>query len=339
MVSHDAPGALRRCVESVRRGTADVAHRLHVVDDASGRDTRACLRALAGSGRADVTLLPRNVGKAAAINRAVAQDGARADWYAVLDDDAQVPPGWLSGLLDAARRNPSASVLGCRVSSPDGLIYCAEMFSWFSGVGTGERDLGQRGYTRFCDAVAGVCLLIRGDALRELRFWEPLRQLFEDADFCYSARRSGRRVLYCGEVAVRHEHLARNRALKARNAPLMRAKWGVRPFADSHPLDRSYHRVRAGARDRDWEGVLRECRRLRRIDPVPAYAWSLAGRCHVELGRPSRARAAFERALTDRWTRRGFRPDFTAGVLGELASLDRSGYTTRSSKDWWRPFV
>jgi GT2 family glycosyltransferase len=322
VVTHKALPALKRCLASVEKWTKDVPYSLHVIDSGSNDGTSAYLRSLARAGKAAVHSFRGNLGKAAAINFAVDFDKGASPWYVVLDDDAEARPGWLSGLMKAARRHPSASIIGCRSVDQAGRVFSAEMFSWFYGIGYGEKDLGQRGYTRFCDSVAGVCMLIRGDVFRRIRFWDELKQPCEDSDFCLRARKLGLRVLYCGAVEVRHAHLRRHGRFGARNTARMRAKWGLPLFPDSHALDACYTGVWKKTHAGDWKGVLALCRRLTRLDPVPAYAWGLAGLSLLNLGRKAQARKAFEKALAQKH----YKKAFTAQILSYLAKPEGPWY-------------
>lgn len=316
VVTHRALPELRRCVAAVRR-TGGAAHSLHVVDNASGAETSRFLRREAARGRLAFTLFRANKGKASAINHAVEADGGASDWLVILDDDAEPGEGWLETLLESARRHPDASILGALSLRPDGRVHSAEMLSWFGGVGFGERDEGQRGYTRYCDAVTGVCMMVRRDVFRGQRFWARLGQPCEDGDFCLEARRSGRRVLYCGAARIRHRNLRRYDSRP--NAALMWRKWGVPVFGDSHPLDAAYARFWTALAGSRWEEMLRESRRLVRLDPLPGYAWGYAGFTSLALGRRDAARRAFRRALAER----SVSPAFTAQALFALETIRR----------------
>lgn len=298
VVTHKALLALKRCLASLERGARAIPHRLQVIDSGSGGEVPAFLRSLSRRPGVTTRSFARNIGKAAALNVAAEADAGRSDWLIVLDDDAEVQPGWLGGLLAAARAHPRASIIGCRSFDHAGRIYSAEMIAWNRGAGFGEPDAGQRDYTRFCDAVTGVCLAIRRDAFLGLRFRKELNSRYEDADFCYAARQKGLRVLYHGAVGVRHEHLRRHSDPRGSGRRLMAAMWKHGAFPDSHPLDKAYFRAFAGAQSGDWQAVLAATRLLQHLDPVPAYAWGLAGLASWKLGRRAAALAAFRKALS-----------------------------------------
>ncbi len=312
VVTHKALPALRQCLDSIGRFTPASCLDVRVMDNASGAAVRAFLGAQRRLGRLAAHSFPRNVGKAAAINFAVDTDDDPPDWYVLLDDDAQVGPSWLEKLLETARRHPSASIIGPRIVHPDGRIQSAEMHSWLYALGNGESDLGQRSYTRYCDCLVGVCLMIRRDVLREVRFWDRLGQPCEDSDFCLSARKKGRRVLYFGEVAIRHESLRRHGRRAAANATLMRIKWPLRAFPDSHPRDKLYVEISTRGEAGDWAQVVRLCRRLRRLEPVPAYPLGWEWFALTRLGALDEARAALENALAQRQ----YKFSYTARLLG-----------------------
>ncbi len=293
VVTRNALASLRRCLDSIRSGTRGLPCRVTIVDNASTDGTRQFLRSQPRRMAPLVLLNPRNLGKAAAINRAASQ--APADWYAVLDDDAVVPRGWLSMLLAAAHRfAPAPSLVGCRSVYPDGRICCAEMMSWHESIGTMERDLGQRNYVRLCDSVSGICTLVEGRALRSLRFDESLFP-FEDGDFCMRARSRGLSVLYYGPLAVKHEGL--KRVAPGGPSPYRRllAKWGYPEFVDSHPVDRAYARAMTAIRGQALGELLRACRLLRGRDPASWHAYWWAATALTRLGRPRAARLQLRR--------------------------------------------
>ncbi len=221
--------ALKRCLDSVKKRLRGIPHRVLVADDASRDGTRSFLKALSTRGEVAAYLSPRNAGKAALLNVLAKRAGPLPGWRLCLDDDAEITRSWASVLARNLPRYARASVIGCRNKDHAGLIHSAELIL-ATGWGHGERDLGQRSYTRFCDGVSGACMLVREDVSRNTKFDETLRQQMEDADFCLRVRKAGGKILYCGKAWIRHEHLHRN-------APLRRLRkiGGFSPAAGESP--------------------------------------------------------------------------------------------------------
>ena len=307
VVTYDAPDSLRECLRAVLRHTSGVPYRVVVMDNGPRGRLRKIRRAFAGEPKIVFEPPLANIGKAAAINLAVAK--YPSEWYMTLDDDAIVAKGWLADLLKAARRGgPRTGIVGCRLLQPDGRLYAAEMIYWESTLAYQERDLGLRDYERFCESVCGACMLIRGSVFQTSRFHEPLRQHFDDGDFCLQARSRGWRVLYCGTTAVVHRHLDRGDARKLDGARrMMERRWGVPLFKDSHPIDRLYAGVWRANLKRDWNAVVAAAERLRRVDPAPAYAMFWLGAALLHLRKPKRASGLLRAALREKYLSDSFR--------------------------------
>jgi succinoglycan biosynthesis protein ExoU len=94
--AHDASATVARAVRSAL--AQPEAAEVVVVDDASRDDTAGAARAADdGSGRLKIITEPRNIGPAAARNRALRE--SKAPWIAILDADDFFLPGRLGNLL------------------------------------------------------------------------------------------------------------------------------------------------------------------------------------------------------------------------------------------------
>ncbi|NMC50787.1 MAG: glycosyltransferase family 2 protein, partial [Desulfovibrio sp.] len=205
-----------------------------VLDNASGDDTRAVLsawRERTGE-RLSVVTLPVNIGAPAARNwLASLPSVAKAGHVAYLDDDAQVPPGWLAFFGAAVRAFPGAGVYGCRVVdlACPGRIQHADLHLLepeqdqtpvFSAICTQDLDFGQFGYLRPAASVTGCCHLFRTEALREsgpfdIRF-SPTQ--YDDLDHDLRFVASGSPPVYQGPLQVLHARLSAALSLPDRAA-------------------------------------------------------------------------------------------------------------------------
>ncbi len=75
---------------------------------------------------------PVNLGLAGAGHRA--RDRASGDFLLILHDDAQVEPGWMEALVDAAREHPEAGAIGGMVLNPDRSLQSAGGILWRDGT-------------------------------------------------------------------------------------------------------------------------------------------------------------------------------------------------------------
>ncbi len=341
--TYAAPQALADCLRAVLTRTAPVPFRAVIMDNGPQGALRAVQRALGREPRATFHRLAGNLGKAAAINRAV--ELFPSPWYAILDDDTVIARGWLSKLLSAAGKGrPRTAIVGCRLLLPDRRIYSAEMISWLGGVGYKERDLGQRSYERFCDAVCGACMLVRGEALSTIRFDEGLAQEYEDGDFCLKAREAGWKVFYAGSVCAVHGNLFRRTTRRLERArDEIRRRWALPVFPDSHPIDLLRVAILRGQAACDWTAVARDSRRLTSIDPAPAAAWWRLGMALLNLRRPQAASSAFSRALGYRYLSEELRTSVELALalssakkraLSEFAPGSRRSVDAAASSGW-----
>ncbi len=324
VVTHNALPSLRRCLESIERHTRGVAYRLIVVNNGSRDGTEGFLRRYARRRRLHFLNHSSNKGKAAALNEAVARFPAA--WHAFLDDDAAASPGWLARLLGAAlEAGPTTDIVGCRSVYPDGRICGAEMFLWRAQHGREEPDLGQRNYVRYCDGVAGTCMLVRGELFQRTNFRESLRQQYEDADFCLTARKRGSRILYRGDIAVRHEKLLRaDESALSRNYARMSRVWGSPVFPDSLALDRHYALAWDDLWHQRWEKLARGCRLLLAVDPAPTYAYWWRAIALSRAGRHRQALGVYDRALAVGYLPRALRTRLELARELELRLIRRA---------------
>ncbi len=92
------------CLTALERQTYGDFH-VTVVDDGSTDGTAEHLRDRWSMVK--VLALPRNVGLAAAINRAL--DTSTSEFVALLNNDTEVEPGWLEALVESLERHPEAA--------------------------------------------------------------------------------------------------------------------------------------------------------------------------------------------------------------------------------------
>jgi hypothetical protein len=260
-----------------------------------------------------------------AVNRGVAggynlgRESARGEFVVLLHDDAEVRPGWLEALVNAADECPAAGAVGSRTLNPDGTLQAAGAIVWRDGmtepVGRGA-PAGSSTYRmrRRVDYCGSNSLLVRAAT------WDAVGGMDEalfpayhvDVDLGMKIRAHGQVVLYEPSSEVTHhrwgmeaEHDFRMFAAR-RNRRRFVEKW--RSALEAHvprqggkldeALARAEHEPAA-----KWTASLPEPGRLSDVDYLrtdlalkDAYIADLERR-HVEGARALREVAALREQL------------------------------------------
>ncbi len=269
------------------------------VDDGSTDGTRAWLDTLADP-RLRVLLNPRNLGYAAANNRAAA--AARGRLLALLNNDLILLPGWLEPMLAAhaalgERAGPVGNVqLDARTGAVDhaGLVvnltgkpmHARTRPSWPARLLQPVRRV---------PAVTGACLLIERAAWEKLGgFDEGFVNGGEDIDLCFRARAAGLETVVALRSTVRH-HVSSSPGRKARdeqNSYRLALRWGADLIAAADDGTRTWCRAFLARalvvpESRDYRLALACCAYLghcRRRPPAEAVAGVTRG-LEVEFAR------------------------------------------------------
>jgi GT2 family glycosyltransferase len=251
---------LQRCLQSLAsRGNEALPFQVVVVLNGGTPEVREFLHdAVEG-----VTLACSdvNAGFAGACN--LARRYAVAPYLVLLNDDAEVEPGWLEQLVATAEAHPNAGAVGSAVLFPDGRLQEAGSIIWGDGstsaVGRGSVGIGwEHDFVREVDYSSACSLLVRAET------WDAVGGMsedyfpayYEDCDLCMRIRRLGQRVLFSPASRVRHhEGSSSDNHLRTflilRNRRRFRAVWrhGLREHEspaplESAPIERALHRGR-----------------------------------------------------------------------------------------------
>jgi GT2 family glycosyltransferase len=209
---HDGIAHTRACLSSLRETlTFDTAVEVIVVDDCSNDGTREWVEALA-SEDARLKLLSNtaNLGFLHSSNRGAAE--ASGDVLIFLNNDTIMLPAWLEPLLRVLREQPETGVVGGRLPYPDGtlqeaggLVFADASAAKF-GYGDSDPEDPLYSHVREVDYVSGCLFVTPRPLFEELgRFDERFAPgFYEDADYCFAVRASGRRVYYQPESTIVH---------------------------------------------------------------------------------------------------------------------------------------
>jgi N-acetylglucosaminyl-diphospho-decaprenol L-rhamnosyltransferase len=212
LVSYHSGPVLWRSLEAL--GAQAGLREILLVDNGNPPEVRTELDRRAGSGKIHLIRSERNLGFAAACNRAAAV--AQGELLLFLNPDAIMPPEGLRRMLDATAGKPRPWLAGARLVGADGI----------------ERRGGRRGELTPCTAlgdalglgsfnrhrqllppgpvelptVSGACLLIPAADFRALGgFDESYFLHVEDIDLCRRLRERGGKVWFLPQIAVEHE--------------------------------------------------------------------------------------------------------------------------------------
>jgi GT2 family glycosyltransferase len=206
VVTHDGLVFNRLCLESVLANTVERDFELIVVDNGSSDGTPAYLTGLAErDARVRVLLNGRNAGFAPACNQGLGLAGG--EYLVLLNNDAMVPPGWLSGLL-AHLRNPGVGLVGPvtnRIGNEAEVP--TDYRTWGEFVAFARHRAEQHpGEWLEVRAPAMFCLAMRRQTYLRIG---PLDEryevgLLEDDDYADRARAAGYQLRCVEHVAVHH---------------------------------------------------------------------------------------------------------------------------------------
>ena len=182
-----------------------------VVDDASPTDARPTLEQLVSTmPTGQLIVNDTNMGFLASANRGAA--AAIGEIVVLLNNDTVTLPGWLEAILGTFRDHPEAGVVGGRLVYPDGRLQEAGGLVFVDGtaakLGYGDADPDAPMYTflRDTDYVSGALLATPRELFESLDGLDPAYGFgyYEDTDFCFRVRQTGRRVLYQPDSVVIH---------------------------------------------------------------------------------------------------------------------------------------
>lgn len=190
-----------RCLDALYATCSDRLAEVICVDNASADDSAARAAAYPA-----VRLLrqPVNLGFAGGINAGAA--AARGDVFALLNQDCLPQPGWLAALDDALAADPRAGIAGSTIYHAAGALdHAGAMMTRPAAYGVHLTDRGN-GAPRPADYVTGAAVAIRRST------WAAIGPLddgfypayYEEADYCYRARRRGIETLYAPAAQVVH---------------------------------------------------------------------------------------------------------------------------------------
>jgi GT2 family glycosyltransferase/SAM-dependent methyltransferase len=198
------------CLRSLCASTGEVTFEVIVANDASTDATQEVL-----SGVANLRLVNQTENLGFLRNCNSAAQHARGRWLVLLNNDTQVTPGWLTGLIEALN-GPNVGAVGPRIVYPNGALQEAGVRILREGrvemLGLNDEPESPRwSYERDVDYVSGACLMLDTALFREFGgFDEDLAPAYcEDLDLCLRIRQRGLRIVYTPSAEIIH-HLSKS---------------------------------------------------------------------------------------------------------------------------------
>jgi hypothetical protein len=198
-----------RCIEALRKCTY-TNKEIWVVDNGSQDESTAQLRKIE-----DIHLLiqDNNLGFAGGNNIGIqAAIDFNCDYILLLNNDTELPPGFIQPLLEPFNLRPKAGI-----SCPKILYKEPQQTIWYAGgkfhqprilgelVGMGKRDQNQFDLTGETDFAVGTCMLIKREVFLRIGLLDDRFFFFhEDVDFCYRANQAGFSIWYQPKSVIIH---------------------------------------------------------------------------------------------------------------------------------------
>lgn len=169
------------------------------------------------------------------------------DYVLILNPDTTIDKDAIEKLIKGAEKN-QAGVVGPKIyfSGTKKIWHAGGKMDSLNVIGShrgiDEEDHGQFDEQTEVDYVSGAALLIKAEVFKKIGFFdEKFFLYYEDADFCFRAKKAGIKVYYIPEALVYHENasstglgsplqdyfLTRNRMLYARKHLSLRTQFAL----------------------------------------------------------------------------------------------------------------
>lgn len=234
ILAHGGIEHTRRCLKSVIDGSREESWELILTDNASEDGTLEFFEVIqeAFPGRVRIVANKGNDGFIDPNRKAL--EMARGEFFVLLNNDAEVPEGWLSKLVQPYDKWESCALVGSQGG-------CTQLNAELVG------EPGTR-----LEYIEGSCMLGKTEFLKKIGLFSDYLQFayFEDCDLSLRVRELGY-TIHQADFAIRHHRATTSKrvvgieAVKAANHEVMKKRWAH--YAKVRTMDYPIHIKRAGA--------------------------------------------------------------------------------------------
>ena len=216
IISWNTKKLLGECLDSIREFAADLSYEVIIVDNASEDGSQEMVRKL----YPEVHLIKNdhNSGFAKANNQAVKVSSG--EYVLLLNSDARLTDSALQNLLELAKKNPAAGLIGARLLNPDGsfqashspfptlwreFLILSGLGRYFAGSWYPSRGPQVEMGPQQVDYVEGACLFCLKDVYSQVGGLDEAYFMYaEEVDLCYAMKKAGYQVWYHPEACIIH---------------------------------------------------------------------------------------------------------------------------------------
>jgi N-acetylglucosaminyl-diphospho-decaprenol L-rhamnosyltransferase len=216
IVNWNTRDLLATCIDSIEQTQADLELEIIVVDNASSDGSPKMLR----EKYPHVHRIENseNIGFARANNQAMRV--ANGSFFLLWNSDAFATPGAMQALVDVARAQPRAGLVGAQLRNPDGTFQASytpfpslwQEFLILTGLGRmlfgnhyPSRGPVEANGPQPVDYVEGACMLVRREVFEQVGgLDEGFFMYAEEVDWCYAIKQAGWEVWYQPAAIVTH---------------------------------------------------------------------------------------------------------------------------------------
>jgi len=256
IVSFNTKDLLKKCLESLPPGIEII-----VVDNGSTDGSVAYLKKLK-----NIKLLinQKNEGFSKAVNQGIRK--SQGKFLLLLNSDIIVKKDALSKLVDFAKKEPQAGVIGGRLLDPDGspqgsCFYLPTLWRVIREFWLGRDDFsvmkkyfppGKKPVE--VEVVTGTVFLIPKKVLKKVGFFdERYFMYFEDLDYCRQVKQTGFKVFYLPQAEFIHFH-----GQSGKNIPSQTHRWLVESSKVYHGLFNYYLITSIVWLGQKWQKILKK---------------------------------------------------------------------------------
>jgi len=222
IVNYKTPQLVLDCVGKLLPEINSLSAKIVLVDNCSNDDSIKLIEKWIAekSNTSQIIFIKNenNIGFSGGNNTGI--NAIKANYYLLLNSDAFVTQGAVSALLDMAKKNQKVGLVGPQLVNENGKKQTS-CFHFHSPIGefvqSANTGLITSLFSKYNVAIlhrveepewiSFACVLIRNDVFRQVGLLDDrFFMYFEDAEFCFRAKKSGWKCVFCSDAIVVHLH-------------------------------------------------------------------------------------------------------------------------------------